>query len=223
MWINKNTTPFTRIVKAQGVTIGGVQHPRNIFTKWSEAELNAIGLYSVAISGLPDRRYYTAKEVEDFTTDVCTITYTATDRPLADVQAAMIKDLEKEELKRSELPLVDSGLGYKVKGSRDDLDSFERGSKRGLTELRDSNGVKRTVTPTELVDIATAIETNGLLLFNTKWIKFDEIKALTTVADCILYEATPYDYPITVEDVILDNTLVEGTIIVKHTNNVTEW
>ena len=33
----------------QGVTVDGVQHPRTIFTLWTEAERNAIGIYTVDI------------------------------------------------------------------------------------------------------------------------------------------------------------------------------
>ena len=33
----------------KGVTIDGVQHPRTIFTLWTEAERNAIGIYTVEI------------------------------------------------------------------------------------------------------------------------------------------------------------------------------
>ena len=37
------TTIYTR---PKAITIGGIQHPRNIFTRWSAAELQAIGIYS---------------------------------------------------------------------------------------------------------------------------------------------------------------------------------
>ena len=44
----------------QGVTIDGVQHPRTIFTLWTEAERNAIGIYTVEIdnSKKKDERWY---------------------------------------------------------------------------------------------------------------------------------------------------------------------
>ena len=31
----------------QGITIDGIQHPRAIYTLWTEAERNAIGIYTV--------------------------------------------------------------------------------------------------------------------------------------------------------------------------------
>ena len=44
----------------KGITIDGVQHPRTIFTLWTEAERNAIGIYTVEIdnSKKKDERWY---------------------------------------------------------------------------------------------------------------------------------------------------------------------
>ena len=41
---------ITRMLNGRlGVTVDGVQHPRTIFTLWTEAERNAIGIYTVDI------------------------------------------------------------------------------------------------------------------------------------------------------------------------------
>ena len=40
----------------RGVTIDGIQHPRNIFTLWSKADLAAIGIKPASITGV-DQRY----------------------------------------------------------------------------------------------------------------------------------------------------------------------
>ena len=44
----------------KGITIDGIQHPRTIFTLWTEAERNAIGIYTVEIdnSKKKDERWY---------------------------------------------------------------------------------------------------------------------------------------------------------------------
>ena len=44
----------------QGVTIGDVQHPKQIFTLWTESERNAIGIYEVTIdeSKRKDEKWY---------------------------------------------------------------------------------------------------------------------------------------------------------------------
>ena len=44
----------------QGITIDGIQHPRAIYTLWSEAERNAIGIYTVEIdeTNKKDEKWY---------------------------------------------------------------------------------------------------------------------------------------------------------------------
>ena len=52
---------ITKILSgSKGITIDGVQHPRTIYTIWSEAERNAIGIYSVEIdnSKLKNEQWY---------------------------------------------------------------------------------------------------------------------------------------------------------------------
>jgi len=45
----------------KGVTIGDIQHPKQIFTIWTEAERNAIGIYTVEMdnSKKKDEKWYT--------------------------------------------------------------------------------------------------------------------------------------------------------------------
>ena len=44
----------------RGITIDGIQHPRAIYTLWTEAERNALGIYTVEIneSKKKDERWY---------------------------------------------------------------------------------------------------------------------------------------------------------------------
>ena len=44
----------------KGITIGDVQYPRSIFTLWSEAERNAIGIYEITVdtTNKKDEAYY---------------------------------------------------------------------------------------------------------------------------------------------------------------------
>ena len=48
-----------------GITVDGVQHPRTIFTLWTEAERNAIGIYTVEMdkSKLKNDEWYTNTDV----------------------------------------------------------------------------------------------------------------------------------------------------------------
>tara|TARA_R110002074_G_scaffold392645_1_gene578338 strand:- start:49 stop:681 length:633 start_codon:yes stop_codon:yes gene_type:complete len=59
MWFVGNTETGFVVKSPRGLTIEGIQYPRNIFTLWSKAELSAIGIKpyrEVAI----DTRYYNA-------------------------------------------------------------------------------------------------------------------------------------------------------------------
>ena len=49
----------------RGITIDGIQHPRAIFTVWTEAERNAIGIYTVEMdkSKLKSEEWYTNTDV----------------------------------------------------------------------------------------------------------------------------------------------------------------
>ena len=52
---------ITRMLNGnRGITVDGVQHPRTIFTLWTEAERNAIGIYAVEIdeSKKKDKKWY---------------------------------------------------------------------------------------------------------------------------------------------------------------------
>jgi len=57
MWFVGNTEIGFIVNRARGLTIAGIQYPRNIFTIWSKEELAAIGVkpYSEV---RPDSRYY---------------------------------------------------------------------------------------------------------------------------------------------------------------------
>jgi len=54
---NKVTEVYTR---PKAITIGDINYPQNIFTLWTEAELKAVGIYSVIIdnSKKKDPEYY---------------------------------------------------------------------------------------------------------------------------------------------------------------------
>ena len=53
---NDSVTEF--IANPKGVKVGDVNYPPNIFSVWSEVELNAIGWYTVAKVYHPDRNFY---------------------------------------------------------------------------------------------------------------------------------------------------------------------
>ena len=61
MWALVESNSVSKIyTRPTTITVGNVQYPSNIFTMWSESELNAISIYTITInnSNLKDSEYY---------------------------------------------------------------------------------------------------------------------------------------------------------------------
>ena len=59
--VNKSDNSITKMLSgSRGITIDGVQHPRSIYTLWTEAERNALDIYTVEMdySKLKDEEWY---------------------------------------------------------------------------------------------------------------------------------------------------------------------
>ena len=93
MWalINSDNSIAEIIRFPRNITINDVQHSRKIFTAWSWADLNAIGIYQVVDSGTKgdDRFQYTSQPTYTFNASDNNVTtsYTLTDKALADANA----------------------------------------------------------------------------------------------------------------------------------------
>ena len=78
----------------RGLTIGGIQHPRNIFTQWSKAELAAIGIKPATIATV-DSRYKNSGELTwDTTGEEAVGTYATTDKDAAALKTSMTKKVQ---------------------------------------------------------------------------------------------------------------------------------
>ena len=73
----------------RGVTLSGVQHPRNIFTLWSKADLAAIGIKPASITAV-DQRYNTTGELTWDTSGAEAVgTYATTAKDVAGLKRQM--------------------------------------------------------------------------------------------------------------------------------------
>ena len=73
----------------RGLTIDGIQHPRNIFTLWSKAELAAVGIKPAGITAV-DTRYKNTGELTWDTSGAEVVgTYATTDKVAADLKTEM--------------------------------------------------------------------------------------------------------------------------------------
>ena len=75
----------------KGITIDGIQHPRAIYTLWTEAERNALGIYSIVYddTNKKDKQWYiNTNQSYAFANNKVTATYgTATAKAHADANA----------------------------------------------------------------------------------------------------------------------------------------
>ena len=230
MYLNKNTTPFTKI-KAQPITIGDIQYPKSIFTKYSDVELNTIGLYKISYSGLPNRRYYTATEVENFDGNTPSVSYASTPKNLNDIKAVMINDVISKA--KTLLDEAVSKYSSAEMASWDGLESQARAYIGGelitncpmLKDEADLCSQDYTLLANEVIANAEGLKAYRTFVVAKRYNKIQAINALLDVSACEVYENEPYNYTITADDVAndIDGSLVEGQIVVRYRNNVTDW
>ena len=73
----------------RGLTIDGIQHPRNIFTQWTKAELAAIGIKPASITSVDTRYKNTGALTWDTSGEEAVGTYATTDKAAADLKTEM--------------------------------------------------------------------------------------------------------------------------------------
>ena len=73
----------------RGLTIDGIQHPRNIFTQWSKAELAAIGIKPASITAVDSRYKNTGEITWNTSGEEAVGTYATTDVDVATLKSDM--------------------------------------------------------------------------------------------------------------------------------------
>ena len=89
----------------RGLTISGIQHPRNIFTHWTKAELAAIGIKPASITAVDTRYKNTGELTWDTSGEEAVGTYATTDKVVADLKtemAATVNSLAASTLAQSD-------------------------------------------------------------------------------------------------------------------------
>ena len=117
---------------SKGITIGENQYPRAIYTLWTSAEREAIGIYEVVFDSTnkKDEAYYTnTNQSFDFADGVATASYgSATARALADVTdeddnvTLGLKTKHKETIKRQASGYLTKTDWYVIKAT--DVESY---------------------------------------------------------------------------------------------------
>ena len=80
----------------RGLTIDGIQHPRNIFTQWTKAELAAIGIKPASITAVDSRYKNTGALTWDTTGAEAVGTYATTDKVAADLKTEMAASVNSQ-------------------------------------------------------------------------------------------------------------------------------
>ena len=80
----------------RGLTRDGIQHPRNIFTQWTKAELAAIGIKPASITAVDTRYKNTGAITWDTSGAEVVGTYTTTDKAVADLKKEMTSSVNSQ-------------------------------------------------------------------------------------------------------------------------------
>lgn len=203
---------------------GGSNYP----DKLTEIERNALGYYNVFREPNEiNNSYYDVSHTEKLIDDVYTISYTQTDKDVGDIRASMLRDLEL--IANGKFDLATEGYTPSEMSSWNELEAnaiTHQNTPLTSGMLYDEAtvaGITVDELATKVIANATSLKQAKSFISGTRKKISLQIDALTTVDACILFEATPYDYIVTAEDVLADGTLVEGAIIPKLKNNVKEW
>ena len=91
MWSQVSGGQVLRVISHPvSLTIEGIQYPRNIFTRWSKAELKAIGIMPYAETSVDSRYNYSGNLSYDIGADEVTGTYATTDKDYAQLKLEML-------------------------------------------------------------------------------------------------------------------------------------
>ena len=94
-----------RVKTPRGLTIDGVQHPRNIFTQWTKDELAAIGIKPASITAVDQRYNNTGALTWDTSGAEAVGTYATTEKDVAALKTEMketVKSIASSTLSQSD-------------------------------------------------------------------------------------------------------------------------
>ena len=91
MWTKITGGKVERVISHPvSLTIGDIQYPKNIFTRWSKAELKAIGIMPYAETSVDSRYNYSGNLSYDIGADEVTGTYATTDKDYDQLKLEML-------------------------------------------------------------------------------------------------------------------------------------
>ncbi len=107
--------------------------------------------------------------------------------PLEDIKlnlSIIIKSIFED---RKQTLIADTGLGYNVDATMNDLQLFEIGKELNLEYIKDADNVMHVATVEAYEAILHSIKVRGLMLMQTKWTHLDVIESMTTIDETKTY------------------------------------
>ena len=147
MW-HSNTLGVIRTPKE--ITVNGVTHPRQIFRKWSKAELAELGITPVRVV-TPDQRYHnTGAETLTLVDGETVISYASTDRDVDQLKTSMkvkVKQIASSTLSQSDWMRIreeDGGTTMPAdwKTYRSDVRAMSNTKEAEIDALEDLDAIK---------------------------------------------------------------------------------
>ena len=207
---NKNKD---KIENVKYIDDNGIKYTKDM----SDLALHFYGYYRIVYGEKPNRRYFSYIEHRELQFEQYYITYEPVDKNISQVKTLMFSDLEDTYQHNKNFAKMDTGLGFFVRASRDDMGDIARSAAASKRKVRDTEGTERTVSVPEMRQISEDTQENSTRILDTKWFKFDEVQAFTTLSECIIYENEPYEV-----DIVDDYGNVIGTET-KYKNNIKDW
>ena len=218
MWALVESGTVTAVYRnAKGVTIGGIQHPKEVMTRWSADEKKAIGIYEyIEVGANPDSRFYTTG-AESIAVDDDAGTVTKT---WAQVEKALADSVQQTQASNSdgELLWTDDDNGDADIVMADFVDGGNYTPK--MENVLDENGDTIPVLGLKSVAKKAAKDMAGSLLAGSDWYAIRAAEGGAAVPSAVAtYRAAVRTKSGSIEDAV-DGASDMAAFVALHTDTV---
>lgn len=194
MWLYNNKI----IRKPEPMIIGDLQYPADIFIKMSEAELNAIGIYTFVQEQKPQQtKYNSIERVIDKESMPPRVSYISTDLSLDYLKKKAYDKIEKHARQLFEQTTSKYHPSEVASWNRleNQAEKFVQTGQVGrmLQKESDVSGIPLADLANEIITNATTYDDTRSTIAGTRHKKKAEVAAMTTLAEIEAYENTPVD------------------------------
>lgn len=208
-------------------TDGGTMYP----SKLTDEILNSYGYYRLKYESMPNSRYYNAEPTSGVVGAEYVVGYTAVEKPLEELIGRMkseLTELAKDKLQKATEKYANAEMAGWETLEQEALVFIDTGTietSKILKQEADSCGQTYEELSLEVLGNAEGLRQLRNYVVANRYNRKKAIEAFTTVQECIDYEAEPYEYTVTEEDVSgdIDGNLTVGQVQTRYRNNVREW